>query len=809
MSPTPLLVLLLVLLAQDNTRSLGLLTQEAKERRTDPYGDPLPEGALARMGTTRLRHYQLQAISFFPNGDKIASAGTDGLIRIWKVPDGTSIAILQGHEGTVASLSVSARGNVMASGGQDGTVRMWDLQGLKELQRLKCGEPVLSVSVSDDGKILAAGFEGGTLRLWESSSGKEIRSLKHGAEHIIRALDLSPDGSFIASGSSVLPDHQASIMMWETSTGRLHFSRQLDSKSVRCLRFSPDGKLLGWAAAGVRFLEISTGAVSESQGGNDAFSFGADASTVAYDDKGVRIVRKGETVTCGFSHAAVTTLELSPDDSMLAVVGNMCVIHLFDGKTGKELTKEYPSTWTKRLYFSPNSSLLAAGSRQSTRDSQTRVWDTASGKLRHFIPALVRGFSADAETLLLESGDFGLRTGEVHSDPKLEWELPWRWAFSPDRKYLAKVVRNETVGDDVDASLCEAGTGREVFRVQADNRRLLGLGFTPNARLLMTAGFGATKLAVWDVPSGRALGHIDVGRTVHGFPDDSVFSPDSRMLARGTDGGVGIWELATGRQVVHVPKHGNTLLQSLSFSFDASIVASGFDDGRVELTPVDDPAGTRILRGHLNSVGGLAFSSDGKLLATGSHDTTVLVWSVPADLRLRARAKKEVTAQEVDELWNRLGEADSKGFGAQWQLAASDVTVKSIRARLEPPRIDAARVRQLLADLDHEDPKRRDDATRTLMQLELAAEPAIREALEKGPSPEAKARLESILLPLDRIVGIPCGEALRRHRAVAILESAASVEAEEGLSVLARRSPSLRERREANEALVRSRMRVR
>src|SRR5262249_39269018 len=83
---------------------------------TDLYGDPLPAGAVAGMGTVRLRQGgDILFIAFSPDGKTLASAGRGGL-RLWDVATGKEIRRFEGHRAEVYCVAFSPDGKTLASG---------------------------------------------------------------------------------------------------------------------------------------------------------------------------------------------------------------------------------------------------------------------------------------------------------------------------------------------------------------------------------------------------------------------------------------------------------------------------------------------------------------------------------------------------------------------------------------------------------------------------------------------------------------------------------------------------------------------
>src|SRR5947207_15480611 len=119
------LVLLAALACLPMPPAYAAPVQEAP--RTDNYGDPLPDGALARIGTTRLRHGGwVIMVAFSPDGKLLASSGNDNLVRLWEPQTGREVRRLTGHTGWVNTVTFAPDGKTLASGSADGTVRLWE-----------------------------------------------------------------------------------------------------------------------------------------------------------------------------------------------------------------------------------------------------------------------------------------------------------------------------------------------------------------------------------------------------------------------------------------------------------------------------------------------------------------------------------------------------------------------------------------------------------------------------------------------------------------------------------------------------------
>jgi WD40 repeat protein len=133
------------------------LLPQGHRARTDQYGDPLPPGALARLGTVRLRHAgEIQCIAFAPAGI-LASAGQDGTVRFWEVTDGRELRRLPKQKGIPSTDAIAfARDGRLFATAAGATISLWEMPAAKNLRQFRTPDSVASVAFSPAGDLLAA-----------------------------------------------------------------------------------------------------------------------------------------------------------------------------------------------------------------------------------------------------------------------------------------------------------------------------------------------------------------------------------------------------------------------------------------------------------------------------------------------------------------------------------------------------------------------------------------------------------------------------------------------------------------------------
>jgi WD40 repeat protein len=559
-------------------------------------------------------------VAFSPDGNLLASGSRYGTVTLWDVASRQSVGTpLTGHIDEVTDIAFSPDGNLLASGSWDTTVLLWDVASRKPLAPPLKGhsDRIVSLAFSPVDQTLASGGQDGIIFLWDVAAHQPLGLPLIGHDRAVTGLAFSPDGGTLASASL-----DGRIVLWDAVTReRLNTLASDRQSELRSIAFSPDGSIL---AAG-----------SE------------DGAIILWNVK----TREPLNEPLTGHEAGVLGVAFSPDGKVLASGGKDGTIILWDVATHRPLDPNQPLTghtdWVSSISFSPDGNLLASGS----EDKTIILWDMADRATRtgHNAPVFSVAFSPDSSILASGSEDKRIILWDVKTREPLGLPLEghshevYSVAFSPDAKTLASSGCGQK-----DSGLCIEG---EIRLWDVESHTLIApplnghrdsiesVTFSPDGEILASGSCGDRdnknrklcqrgEILLWDVATRQRLvpplsGHSDKVESV-------AFSPDGRMLASGgQDGTIILWDVRT-RQSLGLPLTGHSdKIESVAFSPDGQILASAGQDATIILWDVTarQPIGPP-LKGHSGWILSVAFSPDGKMLASGGRDNTIILWDV-------------------------------------------------------------------------------------------------------------------------------------------------------------------------------------
>ncbi len=548
--------------------------------------------------------------AFTPDGDHMVTASSGGWCTLWDNETNRRIRRYDGHDGPVASVTISSDGGLLASAGLDGFIKIWNLASGEELMCLSCGgEEPFEIAFSPNSHVLLAGFRSGFVDVYDLDSSEApnyaIPFLYH--RDNVNCIAFSEDGRRILTAGG------GRVTVWEVAHNNTDATQPFDSvEEVRS--FTIDEVIpefpywyitdASMTRDGRRVLienmlfDVNTGDLLHTFGTENDKSIVSPAGGVVLtvNVEGVCLfdINSGEPIEAFTPVVPPFYLlpVLSADGNTLSIIGSDGVLYFYNiaaERLDRFIDDHYSSI--AAVAFSKDGTRLLAGS----AGSMLRYWD------------------ADTKDDITSSLEI---PGFLFVDQFSEWEGPTETEYNIDHLFNIASISFSNDGHYIltggtSAILWDAETGRFIHEIPYLS--VTAVDFCPdNERFLLVDG---SEVDIYSTQSEEPI------LTLDGFlVESAVFSPDGREILTGNRVGTAIlWDLATGEEIQRFERPDQRfLINSVMFSPDGEkILISDLVSATIW-----DKRGEIIRTFSFNDLINLtaSFSPDGKHVVTGYQE---------------------------------------------------------------------------------------------------------------------------------------------------------------------------------------------
>lgn len=552
--------------------------------------------------------------------DYLAAGSIDGTAKVIDFSEKRVIASFE-HDGIVKAVDFVVEHNHLLTVSERNTVQYWDIETGQEMIRTSFGKNIKSdqafsegpfggvFDISVNASLIANINTFGGLSIWNINNQKDtISTPKEEFGTVVRDIEFSPQGDFIAATSGLFQRYNNRVRVWNTSSMEQVFSyTSADIQPLENVLFTDDQQyLIVRTASNVKALNFFVQEESSDAADiNESYR-----SRIATENRYLNVSLDGKYI-----------VENKKDTADFSDSSDIAVIDILSGQQILEI-KDFQEN-IGIVEFSQNSKYVAVSNTQMLqiyKMPNEKVLSLQYENLASAISSPVVKFTPDEKFLVVRKANaieiWEISSGEKHLEITYENDENYPFAFgipalSPDSRYIA------------------VGPSEEYRNSLVDN---------------------PDNIEIWDISSKKLQSSI----THRGDVSDVDWSPDGKYVVTGSfDNSVKVWDVQQDLKVLEV-NHEDSVTAT-DFSDDGKFLATGGLDNTVRVWNLDSRREVARLRND-NGVGFVKFSPNGRQLAIASpniQNDSIVLWSWWLE-DLSSEICSRLTRNMSQEEWNRF-----------------------------------------------------------------------------------------------------------------------------------------------------------